>query len=556
MSEIVHSEPAPAHEALLEVRNASERIVSGRIVPYGEQITVRGRPESFARGALADVKPSEVKLFDHHRQVIGKMLELEEREDGAYASFKIAATPKGDELLTLVTEGVVDSFSLGFIPGQVAPDGTHHRVKALPEVSLVTFGAYPGAKVLSVREKEDPMSDTTTATATEPTPLTADDIQALQTRQDEMFEMLNRVSAAIESGVETRSAPKPPKPLDWFRAQLAKNFDQDPKPMEALEKRWEEFKEYASERPDLLEGLQTRALADITGGETQAGDNTPPDDLSGLVVEEFLASQLVNVLDARRPLFRRLGSFPAVRSGYVRIPTITQHTKVDKRAGQKEEANSQKMIVTTSAFEAEWYDGAVDIALEVIRTAEVGVMELVWNDMLGVYAKRIESETVAKVEAGGLGFTYTGSPLTYTGQTAYKDFATAVATQAITVRENTDVNATKLGVPKDLWIALVAATDANDRRQFAPGDYSPGSTNLTAESLMLPGGIECFYVPGLTQAILFNEEAFRAVDYGPERVEAVNVAQMGRDLGVLGRAMWVPRIPSGVVVFGDDPQSS
>src|SRR5690606_19848404 len=158
--------------------------------------------------------------------------------------------------------------------------------------------------------------------------------------------------------------------------------------------------------------------------------------------------------------------------------------------------------------------------------------------------------------AGGLGFTYTGSPLTYTGQTAYKDFATAVATQAITVRENTGVNATKLGVPKDLWIALVAATDANDRRQFAPGDYSPGSTNLTAESLMLPGGIECFYVPGLTQAILFNEEAFRAVDYGPERVEAVNVAQMGRDLGVLGRAMWVPRIPSGVVVFGDDPQSS
>lgn len=395
------------------------------------------------------------------------------------------------------------------------------------------------------------------STTEEPEVLTAEDIEELQTRQDEMLETLSRIQASIESGaVQTRNAPRPPTSLDWFRAKFAAHFDQDRTLLDRLEKRWGEFLEYAVENVDALpENLQTRALADITGGETQAGDNNPPDDLSGLVVEEFLASQLVNVLDRRRRLFRRLGSFPGVRSGYARIPVITQHTDVDARAGQKQEANSQSMIVETKTFEAEWYDGAVDVAIELIRTAEIGIIDLVWQDLLGVYAKRVETATVAKVEAGGLGFTYTGTALDYTGSTPYADFAAAVAEAAIEVEDATDEPATKLGVPDDLWVKLVAATDQNDRRQFSSGDYSDATAGLTASSLRLDGDIEIFRVKGLTQAILFNEAAFRAHDYGPERVEAVNVAQMGRDLGVLGRVMWVPRIPAGVVVFGTDPQA-
>ena len=548
-SEIVYL----THEAPVEVRDAEQRLISGRIVPYNEQILVRGRPESFAPGSLSGVNPERVRLLDHHdqRKPIGKMVSLEERSDGAYATFQIARTERGDEILQLVIEGVLDSFSPGFVPGVQDANGVHQRIKDLPEVSLVTFPAYAGAKVLSVREEAIVPVD---ETQTESNAVTLDPeaLDKLQKRQEEMFSTLTKLQAAIESGnVQTRNAPKPPTRLEWFRAQFARNYDNDPGPWEALQKRWEEFKEYAAEHAP--EKLQTRALADITGGETQAGDNTPPDDLSGLVVEEFLASQLVNVLDARRPFFRRLGSFPAVRSGYVRIPTITQHTAVDKRAGQKQEANSQAMIVTTSAFEAEWYDGAVDIALEIIRTAELDVLNLVYNDLLGVYAKRIETATIEKVEAGGLGFTYTGAPLR---TDSYANFITDVVTWAIEVREATDLPATRLAVTKDQWIALLALVDANSHRQFAPGDRSDASATLTAESLVLPGGIEVFYAPNLTQAVMFNEAAFRAVDYGPERVEAVNVAQMGRDLGVLGRAMWVPRIPSGVIVFGDDPEES
>src|SRR5690606_11032762 len=158
------------------------------------------------------------------------------------------------------------------------------------------------------------------------------------------------------------------------------------------------------------------------------------DDLSGLVVEQFVASQLVNVLDARRQLFRNLGSFPAIRSGYAKIPVLTQHTDVDKRSGQKEAANSRKLITQNITFEAEWFDGAVDVALEVLRTAELPVLAMVWDDLLTQYAIAVEADVVSKVETGGLGFTYTGTAIR---TDTYAHFAEDVATQAIEVREAT-----------------------------------------------------------------------------------------------------------------------
>jgi len=84
------------HEAPVEVRDAEQRLISGRIVPYNEQILVRGRPESFAPGSLSGVNPERVRLLDHHdqRKPIGKMVSLEERSDGAYATFRSPA-PSG-----------------------------------------------------------------------------------------------------------------------------------------------------------------------------------------------------------------------------------------------------------------------------------------------------------------------------------------------------------------------------------------------------------------------------------------------------------------------------
>jgi HK97 family phage prohead protease len=518
-----------------QIRDAERREIWGRIVPYGETITIRGRNESFAYGAFASVDPAKVRLLMYHdpRRPVGRGVAIEEREDGAYMLFRVSRTQEGDEALALAADDVLNQFSPGFFPVTQTRSGTHTR-SHLAEVSLTTFAAYQGAQVLAVRQEEEEMPEEITPVVEGfdlPAPF---DPTALETRMAGFAATLEQL--ASQTAPQVRPA-RGPSAIDWFRAQLDAQAGEFQR-RDALREQWANF--------------QTRApLADITG-EFPPAD--PDDDLSALVLEEFLGSQLVNVLDTRRPLFSRMGSFPMPRSGYARIPVVTQHTLVAPRAGQKADANSRKMIVTTLPFEAVWYDGAVDIALEVIRTADLGVIEMVWNDLLGQYAVATNAGVVAAIEAGGQGFVYTGTAL----DTAdYPGFAADVATQAIAVRNATGAPATALAVTEAQWPLLVAMVDANDRRIFAPigAQNADASVGFTGEAFTLPGGIEVFYAPGLTQAVLFNTDGLKVADGGPERVEARNVLEMGQDLGILGRTMFVPRIPAGVVVFGADPES-
>lgn len=374
----------------------------------------------------------------------------------------------------------------------------------------------------------------------------------IETREDhlevevrEIQNTLGRLESIITAPAPRRRRDVGPRPFDWFRAQLDALSGRMER-RDRLEAEWADFQTRAASGE-----LEIRLLEDITGDYPEA---VPADDISGLVIEEFIGSQLVNVLDTRRRLFSRLGSFPMPRSGHAKIPVVTQHTEVAVRTGQKDPANSRKMIVTTAGFDAVWFDGAVDIALEVIRMAEVPVVEMVWNDLLGQYAIATEAGAVATIEAGGLGFDYTGTPLDVTD---YEGFITDVATQAIAVEDGSGAPATLLGVTDAQWISILTMIDADGRRHFSTigPSNADGTAALNASSISLPGGIEVFRVPGLTAAILTNTESLKVADGGPERVEALNVELMGRDLGILGRTMFVPRIPAGVVVFGADPVS-
>jgi hypothetical protein len=178
--------------------------------------------------------------------------------------------------------------------------------------------------------------------------------------------------------------------------------------------------------------------------------------------------------------------------------------------------------------------------------------------MLRAYSQATEHDAtngvVPLVEAGGLGFTYSGTALA-TG--TYAAFVAAVEAQVDAIDDATGEPPTRLAVTRAQWQALVAMIDGNDRRLFATigAQNADAQVGLTARSFSLPGGIEVYKVKGLTQAVLFNTDALKASDSGPQRVESLNVSLMGRDIGILGRTMLVPRIPSGVVVFGTDPES-
>lgn len=587
----------------LEVRDIERREIHVRLIPYNEQIMFRGRPESFAPGAAAHIKADEIKLLSFHdpNRPIGRGVSLEERADGLHAVFRVSKTREGDEMLELAKDGVL-GVSPGFKPAVQTRGGVHTRVDSIPEASLVTFSAYPSAKVLAVREG-DPMHNNPDTTVDDngkvddAKPATKQDDNALERRVSEIAEEIETRASAkdldelekrydrLESTLAAPGAargrghivPASLHPTNYGVALLEEYLGKTER-RERIEEDFEAIQKRVAageiETRDVYEelGLEVRALADITGGQSNAGDNDPADDLSGLVVEEFMADQLVNLLNRRRPLFANVGQLRMPRSGYARIPSVSQHTLVKARGTQKSEAPSRKMIVATTPYEAEWLAGAVDIAIELRKTSSLDALALIVADLFGQYAKATELDTttgqhgnpvglVPFIEAGGHGFTYTESPL-LDGSPTYAEFVNSVYEACETLEDATDVPADQavLFPTREQFRTIAGFVDSTGRRIFSTVNptNADARAGFATRRIQLPDGPTVIKPRSddLTQAVLTNAEALKVSDGGPEQIGPVrNVGLIGDDVGVLGRTMIVPRIPAGVIIFGDEPSS-
>ena len=132
-----------------------ERTIVGLAVPYGQTADIGGMyQERFAPGAIASVE--DVKLFYGHEEPIGKVVEGRDTEAGFEIVAKVSDTVRGNEVLTLMRDGVLNKFSVGFIPEESQKDGsTITRTKvSLKEVSVVPFPAFAGANITEVREEQ------------------------------------------------------------------------------------------------------------------------------------------------------------------------------------------------------------------------------------------------------------------------------------------------------------------------------------------------------------------------------------------------------------------
>lgn len=136
-----------------EVRLEPEaRTVRGIAVPYGQTIELNGFKERFEPGAIKSVE--NVKLYWQHKEPIGKVVLGRETDEGYEIEAQISTTERGNEAYTLLKDGVIDKFSVGFIPVKTDREGDTlvRRDVELREVSLVSFPAYSGAGVSEVRE--------------------------------------------------------------------------------------------------------------------------------------------------------------------------------------------------------------------------------------------------------------------------------------------------------------------------------------------------------------------------------------------------------------------
>ena len=184
--------------------DSEERTIVGLAVPYGQEIDLTGNTkERFEAGAIQSIE--DVKLFYGHEEPIGKVMEGRDTEEGFEIVARISDTVRGNEVYTLLQDGVLNRFSVGFFPVKDRKEGQTivRELVDLKEVSVVPFPAFEGAKITEVRsESETEEVEEVAETPNETESETMENIELdVRTVQDEVAE-LRRVIEAGQS-VET-----------------------------------------------------------------------------------------------------------------------------------------------------------------------------------------------------------------------------------------------------------------------------------------------------------------------------------------------------------------
>lgn len=187
--------------------NTDLREVSGIAVPYGQTTDLGyGMKERFEVGSA--IPADDAMLYWRHDEPIGKIIDHEQTDAGLVIRARISETPRGNEAYTLVRDGVISKFSVGFEPKEqrTEEDGTIVRTLAnVREVSLVPMPAYDGAVLTEVRESVPNEKEEEVMTE-----VIAPDAEGLEEVR-QAVEMLERQVASIEVApsapvVDTRSA--------------------------------------------------------------------------------------------------------------------------------------------------------------------------------------------------------------------------------------------------------------------------------------------------------------------------------------------------------------
>jgi HK97 family phage prohead protease/HK97 family phage major capsid protein len=184
-------------EADLTLDAAEERTITGLAVPYNQEASIGGGiQERFAPGAIDSVE--DVKLFYGHEEPIGRVISGRETPEGYEITAKVSNTARGEEVLTLMRDGVLNKFSVGFMPIEQDRDGSliTRTLVDLKEVSVVPFPAFAGANITEVRE--DQQDAAALETQTEERDLMSENMELeVRSVQDEVAELRRVVEAGM-----------------------------------------------------------------------------------------------------------------------------------------------------------------------------------------------------------------------------------------------------------------------------------------------------------------------------------------------------------------------
>ena len=357
-----------------EVRLSPDtREVTGIAVPYGQLADIGTYMERFVPGAIQDV--TDVKLFWQHSEPIGKILDGRDTADGFEIRAMISDTPRGNEAYTLLKDGVINKFSVGFIPVEQTVDGnTVTRTKVdLKEVSLVSFPAFSGASVSEVRE-ETTVSEVPADNLTIKEPNSMDNMELdVRTVQDEIVE--------IRRELELVKTPQISVP--------------------AFETKFRSQGEYAKA---------------LVSGDSDAVELFRAATSADAALRPAFVGFVNNLINSGRPTLAAFSVNALPSTGltieYAKVNTNT--IAVGKQSTENTALSEGAVALSTVSVAVNTYGGFTKISKQAIERSTVNYLDVAFQAMSLAYAKKMNTEFIAVLS----GLTWTGKTYDLSALTA------------------------------------------------------------------------------------------------------------------------------------------
>lgn len=554
-------------ESEVTVRSLAKREIDMRIAPFGVTIETLNGPEEIEPGAFRGADPSKVLLMglEHEvhlglsqdgrvipvRRPTGKALSIEERPDGAYATFRVAKTASGDEMLALADDGVISGVSVEM--GHNARTRTEKRngrrtsvveFADLRAVSPTYHPAYAEARVLAVRsQKEDaPVADDKApaagATDDKATAVAAAPSADIETAIASAFEKFGASIQARSSADALEIQEKILDRLEKVEEESRASFQipaapvEGEKPADFDSGEWMQLvlRAMSGDRIDNRE-LQNRVAADLV-----TADNLG-------VIPPMFTGDVRETIDTSRPFLESTRRLNIPRAGMqLTVPVLGTRPTTGVQSSEKAELASTITEITPANFDPTTIGGYGDISLQLLKRSDPSYLQLYLDLLSEAYGIDADDQAVdALLAAVGVNPGGTLDPEDAAFGAAWAN-AAAVSRRLI---------------PDRIWLsssAVAAFIDAKATTTNAPL-YSNLQANFTAGGGAggTVSGLRPVHVPALddeaVDIIVGPSRGFGWAEDGTYTLQVDVPARAGRDVGLVGMLWFAPMYPAAFTTY-------
>lgn len=354
----------------LTAADSNKRTIAGNIVTWGEEGRTSAGRTVFEKGSIDFSKPVKLLLEHDRTRPIGKMSEVDEEEEGIYATFKLAKTFAADDAIEEAIFGIRDGFSVGVMVDEFDNKNGVMVIKAatLVEVSLVTEPAIDSARVADIAATDTPENSEATAAEEQP-------------QEDTVSEIISEAPIATEAVEAAKSEPV---------AVSAATPVAYTKPRSPI-----------TNKATYLEHSVRAALgSDDSKLYVRAADDTTSNN-AGLIPTRQLTEIINPLSNADRPAYDSVshGALPDAGMSF-EIPKITAVPTV----GEEAEAAAIDQTGMTNSFlsvSVKKYAGGQKFSVELLDRSSPAFFDELVRQMEFSYVKAVEVAIIAGLVAGG-----------------------------------------------------------------------------------------------------------------------------------------------------------